>query len=78
MKFTQSVKYSMRNIFKLFAKCERETSPKSFSIKSVEHISGSTFRSFIEFFIVYPSRELPKYIETMSANHLVLPQMKPF
>ena len=69
MKFTQSVKYSMRNI---------ETSPKSFSIKSVEHISGSTFRSFIEFFIVYPSRGLPKYIETMSANHLVLPQMKPF
>ena len=74
MKFTQSVKYGMRNIFKLFTKCEGETSPRPFSIKSVEHISGSTFRSFIEFFIVYPSRGLPKYIEAMSAaNHLVLP-----
>ena len=68
MEFGQLIEYNMRNIFleNLCTKCGEETSPRSFfkNIK-IEHISGSTVSSFTQcVYIVYPSRGLPKHIET--------------
>ena len=57
----------MRNVFpeKLITKCDGEIVPHLLEKIKIEHISGSTVRSFIQFvFIVCPSRELPKHIET--------------
>ena len=43
MKFGQLIEWNMRIFFfeKSYAKCGRETSPRPFSEKLIEHISGS-------------------------------------
>ena len=52
MKFDQSVKYNMKNIFleKLFTKCGGETITRPFS--KIENISESVAKSYMQFVYV--------------------------
>ena len=67
MKFAQLMEYTMKNIFlqKLYTKCGREASLRSFLEKSKLSISLDQQSKFLQFaFIVCTSRGLAKYTKT--------------
>ena len=68
LKFGQLIEYNTKNISleKSCTKCDDgETCPRSFLKTEIEHISGLTDCSFLQFaFVVCPSLKLPKNTET--------------
>ena len=79
IRFGQLIEYNMRDIFlkQPYTKCGRETIPKPLKME-IEQISGSIFRSFILFFLLFAKLSTVESDWNQVADHLFLPHRKLF
>ena len=80
MKFGQLIEYNMRNFFleKSYAKCDGETVPRPFSIKSKLYLWINRVKFFTICFYCMPSSELSKIIgnKPQTTHYIIISEVK--